>query len=84
LENSGEENVHLNTLDDCIKVCQSWKKNPNTSSQWAIPHDKNMTSKEIEKEKKRKRKEVKLQCPLCIVEIFDKGFDSKMSHVPCI
>jgi hypothetical protein len=37
-------------------VCQSWKKNPNTSSQWAIPHDKNITSKKKKKERKKERK----------------------------
>jgi hypothetical protein len=37
-------------------VCQSWKKNPNTSSQWAIPHDKNVTSKNIYREEKEKGK----------------------------
>jgi hypothetical protein len=61
-------------------VCQSWKKNPNTSSQWAIPHDKNITLKK--EKRKKKRKQVKLQCPLCILEILTKASIQKchISH----
>jgi hypothetical protein len=37
-------------------VCQSWKNNPNTSSQWAIPHDKNITLKKGKRKKGKKKK----------------------------
>jgi hypothetical protein len=68
-------------------VCQSWKKNPNTSSQWAIPHDKNITlKKEKRKKGKKKKKKETSQIAMSFVHCrdFDKSFDSKMSHIPCI